>query len=119
MARCGALVGRKGPWSDEAGLPGFCVCESHSVLCSSLLVTPWTVAHWAPLSMGFSRQESWSGLPCPPPGHLPHPGIELVSHVSCIGRRILYHERHLGSPLNPGLDSGSVDKEQPLCTFCG
>ena len=37
---------------------------------------PWTVAHQAPLSMGFSRQEYWSGLPCPPPGDLPDPGIE-------------------------------------------
>ena len=39
-------------------------------------VTPWTVAHQAPLSMGFSRQGYWSGLPCPPPGDLPNPGIE-------------------------------------------
>ena len=38
--------------------------------------TPWTVAHQAPLSTGFSRQEYWSGLPCPSPGDLPHPGIE-------------------------------------------
>ena len=37
---------------------------------------PWIEAHQAPLSMGFSRQESWSGLPCPPPGDLPNPGIE-------------------------------------------
>ena len=36
----------------------------------------WTVAHQAPLSMGFSRQEYWSGLPFPPPGDLPDPGIE-------------------------------------------
>ena len=42
-----------------------------------LFVTPYTVAHWAPLSMGFSRQEFWSGLPCPPPGDLPNPGINL------------------------------------------
>ena len=41
-----------------------------------LFATPWTVAHQAPPSMGFSRQESWSGLPCPPPGDLPDPGIE-------------------------------------------
>ena len=47
-----------------------------------LLVTPWTVAHQAPLSMGFSRQEYWSGLPCPPPGDLPDPGIETVSLTS-------------------------------------
>ena len=39
----------------------------------------WTVAHQAPLSMGFSRQEYWSRLPCPPPGDLPDPGTEPVS----------------------------------------
>ena len=41
-----------------------------------LFVPLWTVAHQAPLSMGFPRQEYWSGLPCPPPGDLPDPGIE-------------------------------------------
>ena len=41
-----------------------------------LFATPWTVAHRAPLSMGFSRQEYWSGLPFPSPGDLPEPGIE-------------------------------------------
>ena len=41
-----------------------------------LFVTPWTVAYQAPLSMGFSRQEYWSGLPFPSPGDLPDPGIE-------------------------------------------
>ena len=41
-----------------------------------LLVTSWTVAHWAPLSMGFSRQEYCSELSFPPPGDLPNPGIE-------------------------------------------
>ena len=45
---------------------------------SQLLATPWTVAFQAPLSMRFSRQEYWSGLPCPPPGDLPGPGIESV-----------------------------------------
>ena len=39
-------------------------------------MTPWTVAHQAPLSMGFSRHEYWSGLPFPSPGDLPNPGIE-------------------------------------------
>ena len=56
-----------------------------------LFVTPWTVAHQAPLSMGFSRQEYWSGLPCPPLGIFPtqgsNPGI-----LHC--RQILYQ----GSP---------------------
>ena len=51
-----------------------------------LFATPWTVAHQALLSMGFSRQEYWSWLPCPPPGSKP---ISLMSH--CIGRWVLYH----------------------------
>ena len=42
-----------------------------------LFVTPWTLAHQAPLSMGFSRQEYWSWLPFPLPGDLPDPGTEL------------------------------------------
>ena len=41
-----------------------------------LYATPGTVAHQAPLFMGFSRQDYWSGLPCPPLGDLPNPGIE-------------------------------------------
>ena len=46
-------------------------------------MTPWTVAHEAPLSMGFSRQEYWSGLPCPSLGYLPHPGIKPgSSHIA-------------------------------------
>ena len=45
------------------------------------LATPWTVACQAPLSMGFSRQEYWSGLPFPSPGNLPNPGIEPGSPV--------------------------------------
>ena len=47
-----------------------------------LFVTTWTVAHQAPLSMGFSRQECWTRLPCPPPGDLPDPGIRPVSLMS-------------------------------------
>ena len=43
------------------------------------LVTPWTVARKVPLSMGFSRQEFWSGLPFPSPGDLPDPGIKPMS----------------------------------------
>ena len=47
-----------------------------------LFATLWTVACQAPLSVRFSRQESWSGLPCPPPGDLPNPGIEPASLMS-------------------------------------
>ena len=43
-----------------------------------LFVTPWTVVQQAPLSVGFPRQEYWSGLPFPPPGDLFHPGIEFM-----------------------------------------
>ena len=50
-----------------------------SLSCVLLLVTLWTVAHQAPLSMGFSRQEYWSGVPFPSPGDLPNPGIEPMS----------------------------------------
>ena len=56
------------------------LCCAYSLSHVQLCVTSWTVAHWAPLSTGFSRQEYWSGLPCPPPGDLPNPGFELGSH---------------------------------------
>ena len=51
-----------------------CVLSCYS--CIPLFVTLWTVAYQAPLSMGFSKQEYWSGLPFPSPGDLPDPGIE-------------------------------------------
>ena len=58
----------------------FCVLSrfSHIRLCTTL----WTIACQAPLLMGFSRQEYWSGLPCPPPGDPPDPGIEPASLMS-------------------------------------
>ena len=55
-----------------------------------LFETPWTVALQVPVSMGFSRQEYWSGLPCPPPGDLPDPGTELESPAALHCRQILY-----------------------------
>ena len=54
---------------------GMCYAVSR-FSCVHLWVTLWTVTRQAPLSMGFSRQEYWSGLPCPPPGDLPNPGIK-------------------------------------------
>ena len=53
-------------------------CFSRVQLCA----IPWTVTHHAPLSMGFSRQEYWSGLPCCPPGDTPDPGIQAVPLMS-------------------------------------
>ena len=57
-----------------------CVLSRFS--CVGLFVTLWTVAHQAPLSMGFSGKQYWSGLPCPPPANLLDPGIEPVSLIS-------------------------------------
>ena len=56
-----------------------CLCELSRFIHAPLFVTLLTAARQAPLSMGFSRQEHCSGLPCPPPGDLPHPGIRPVS----------------------------------------
>ena len=55
-----------------------CVCVL-AFNCVQLSVTPWTAAHQAPLSLGFSRQEYWSGLLFPSPGDLPNPEIKPVS----------------------------------------
>ena len=63
---------------------------SHSVMSDS--ETLWTVACQAPLSMGFSRQEYWSGLPFPPPGDLPNPGVK---------------------PMSPALQANSLPYESP------
>ena len=77
------------------------------LLCSVVsnsFATPWTVACQAPLSVGFPRQEYWSGLSLPSPGDLSNPldqtrGRTQGTYVSCIGRQILYHWCYLGSPL--------------------
>ena len=76
-----------------------CVCAKSLQSCMTFC-NPMDVAGQASLSMGFSTQEHWSGLLWPPPGDLPNPGIEPhTSHVSCIGRRVLYYQCHLESPL--------------------
>ena len=76
------------PIADTICLCCMLSCFSHVWLCMIL----WTIVCQVPLSVGFSRQENWRGLPCPPPGDLPSPGIApLSSRVSCIGRWVLYH----------------------------
>ena len=69
----------RAPWACVCVCVCVCVC-SQSLSCVWLFVTPWTVtqSRQAPQFMGFSRQEYWSGLPCPPPGDLPDPGIKLM-----------------------------------------
>jgi len=57
--------------------PGLSACVLNCFSHARLFVTLWTIAHQAPLSMRFSRQEYWSGLPCPPPGDLPDPRTGL------------------------------------------
>ena len=64
---------------DERGVDGQFTCFVCGCSVVSDFVTPWTVARQAPLSMGFSRQEYWSGLPFPSPGDLPDPGMEPMS----------------------------------------
>ena len=61
------------------GLLKINACSLVAKSCLTLFATQWTVALQAPLSMGFSRQEYWSGLPFPSPGDLPDPGIKLGS----------------------------------------
>ena len=67
---------------------GLCACVRVCVLSHFwhvwLFVTLWTIARQAPLSMGFSRWEYWSGFPCPSSGDLPNPGIEPTSLMSLV-----------------------------------
>ena len=69
------------PWSLPSWSWVTCVhaCVLSRFRCVQLFVALWTVAHQAPLFMGFSRQVYWSELPCPPPGDLPNPGIKPLS----------------------------------------
>ena len=66
-----------------------------------LFATPGTIAHQAPLSMGFSRQEHWSGWPCPPPGGHPDAGAEPAPPHLLRCWQMLYHLSHQGSPCIP------------------
>ena len=77
------------PSDVRASISASCALSRFS--CLQLFETLWTADRQL-LSMGFSRQEYWRGLPFPSPGDLPHPGIEPTSLIiSCTGRWILYH----------------------------
>ena len=80
MLKNSVLTRRPADCDSPPGSLWTCVLSHFS--CFQLFVTLWTVAHQAPLSVGFSRQEYWSELPCPPPGDLPSPGIERASLTS-------------------------------------
>ena len=78
-------------------------------------VTPWAVAHRVPLSMDFSRQKYWSGLPFPTPGDLPDPGIKPISPAL---QAVFYPLSHQGSPFLYRLISNSVRKEDYTQLCC-
>ena len=78
----GCPAPRAGCVSGQLLTPDSPLCIAESLSCVRLFETPWIVARQAPLSMGFPRQEHWSGLPFPLPEDLPDPGIEPLSHVS-------------------------------------
>ena len=81
-------------------------CTVISVVSDSLTLR--TVARQAPLSMEFSKQEFWSGLPFPAPGDLPDPGIEPTPHfVSHIGRQVLYHSQTPNYPSTAHFSRGN------------
>ena len=76
-------------WNEHNIVNQLWVCVLSHVL---LFTTLWTVARQAPLSMGFPRQEYWSGLPCHPPGESSQSRDQThVSYVSCIGMQVFYH----------------------------
>ena len=77
----GSLIGRAQAWVwSTREWQDVCMLSRFS--CVRVFATLWTIACQGPLSMEFSRQEYWSGLPCPPPGDLPDPGIWHVSLMS-------------------------------------
>ena len=76
------------------------------------LCDPWTVAHHTPLFMAFPLQEHWNGLPLPPPGDLPNPGIEPPS--SCMSKQILYHWATWEANIIRGLDLLTREMNLPL-----
>ena len=75
---------------------------SHVRLCA----TPETAAHQAPLSMGFSRQEYWTGLLCPSPGDLPNPGIEPIFQRLLLAGSLLLEPP--GTRYSPDLPGGRI-----------
>ena len=101
------------PLSHYAGHHLSCIILDRACVCTQslsrvrLFATPWTVAHQAPLSMDFPRQEYWSGLPSPSPGDLLNPGIEPGS-PALVGRFLTLN--HQGSPviLDPEFSTSSV-----------
>ena len=83
-----------------------CVCARISS-CVQLFATPWTIAHQAPLSMGFSWQECCSGLPFLSPADLPNPGIKFVSPESPALARGFFTTRATWEATHPQKETGN------------
>ena len=79
---------------EPAGLQAMLMLSHFSHL--HLFATPWTIVLQAPLSMRFSRQEHWNGLPCSSPGYLPDPGIKLKYPVLQADSLLLSHQGRPG-----------------------
>ena len=88
----------KGIW--WATVHGVAESDKTEQLTDTHFVTPWTVAHQVPLSMGFSRQDYWRGLSCPSPGDLPNPGTETSSPSSPALASRVFTTAPLGKPRN-------------------
>ena len=106
----GSEQGLVGLMKCEGGISEVCVCVFSRFSPVCLFEALWTIAHQAPLSMGFSRQEYWSGLSCPPPGDLPDlpdppPGDFTGTCLPCLlhCRQIVLLLMHWGSPSMRGL----------------
>ena len=109
----------------------FCSPDPQCLPFSSAVIrysaTPWTVAHQAPPSMGFSRQEYWSGLPFPSPGDLPDPGIELRSPAFQARRftfwvtreaQVILNNKNIISVLVVEVQKSHVILTLPHCQYC-
>ena len=88
------------------------ICMLHHFSRVQLLATHWTAAHQAPPSMGSSRQESWSGLPCPPPGDLPDPGVKPTSPATPALQVEFLPLSHQGSPTGTFIPTFQMKKRR-------
>ena len=87
-------------WAPWAPRTYVCAWVWVTTVMASCFVTLGAAAHQSPLSMAFSGQEHWRGLPYPPPGDLPNPGTKPASHVSCT-RRLVFTPGTTGKVLHP------------------
>ena len=87
-----------GSWQPPLCLLSLCACGPSCFFQVRLFKISWSVARQAPLSMRVFRQEYWSGLPCPPPGDLPNPGLEPTSPVAPALQVDSFLLNHWGSP---------------------